>query len=84
MRLHFKVEGLKQDTSGKKFQKHPMQIFTAFVNSVKLKQPSPPNKLFTNDNQQPSDPRATLTEDDDGKDCKLIEDGANKGSNWGS
>ena len=80
-RLHFKVKGFEQDTSGKKLSYTiPDKIFTAFVNSVKLRQPGSPNQLFANNNQQPSLPRPKLVEDDNDKDCKLIKDGAINGT----
>ncbi len=79
--LHFKFKVLEQDTSSKNVIKlsnghFPDKIFTAFVNSVKLEQPSPPKQLFTNNNQQPSVPRPILAEDDDVKDHEPIRDGA--------
>ncbi len=84
-RLQFKVNGLEQDALGKNVLKlfhvsYPDRIFTAFVNSVKLERPGPPNQFFSNDAQERSVPRAVLPDDDDEEDCKLIEDGAIEGS----
>ncbi len=80
-RLQFKVEGLEQDAQGKNVLKlshvcFPNKTFTAFVKSVKLEQPGPPNQFFNNDGQQRLVSRAILANDDAEEDCKPIEDAA--------
>ncbi len=84
-RLPFKVEGREQDSSGKNVLKfshvsYSNKIFTAFVNSVNLKQPGPPNQFFNNNAQERSVPRAVLPADIDEEDCKPREVRAIKGS----
>ncbi len=84
-RLQFKVEGLEQDALGKNVLKlshvcFPNKAFTAFVNSVKIKQPRPPNQFFNNNAQQRPISRVILANDNAEEDCKPIEDAAIKGS----
>ncbi len=50
------------------------------MNSVKLKQPGPPNQFFNNDTQQRPVSRAILANDNAEEDHKPIEDAAIEGS----